>query len=267
MKINHDNIEAYIIDYIDGELDNETNNAVIDFIKLHPTYQAMLEDYKHTIMSIEPLPDNITFDKSSLYKEETTTIVAIRPKRQWQTTIAAALIIGLMLPFLWPKHEVDTPNNSIGTIVNATNESKADKENVTLPSSSTTIEAPVSSPKAQNPIQQTMVIAATKKSVESKIQEQVSNNVLEDINYLENQSIATTVTAFKTSIHAPTAKVLEMSSVTNTNNINDYFDINIPFEDLREEGIALIEKINKVKEVINNTTIIAKIGNKEIKLK
>lgn len=267
MNINHDNIETYIIDYIDGELDEVTSEAVIKFINENPSYQAMLDDYKHTIMTLEPLPEQALFDKSILYKEEKPTVLVMRPKRQWQTAIAAALIIGLMIPILWPEHKVDNSNASIATAENTNNNILVEPKEHTPTPPNVSVGSPVNQHIPNATLQQVSVSIAANEPEKSKVNELPTRIVIDDISYIENQAIATINTALNQDIIAPSARVPELIQHKSSNTIGEYFTINIPFEELKEESIALIDKLNKAKEIINNTVIIAKIGNKEIKLK
>lgn len=265
MNINHDNIEAYIIDYIDGELDDATSTAVLDFIQLHPTYQTMLDEYKQTIMCEEPLPAHITFDKSTLYKsEENDHIVAFKPKYQWKNAVAAILVLGIMVPFLWPKsvtNDIET-NDTISTISTTTQHEPVHTTPSQTAAITTHTNVTIAAPK--------MIALAThdtesknntKKALDTRIDE-------DDISYIANQALATIDIDLKAKeLMAPVASIPEPIQVNNQNKLSEYFNVNLPIDDMKAEGVALIEKINKAKELINNTTIIAKIGNKQFKIK
>ena len=65
MKITLDNYEAYIIDYLEGRLDENTAGELKNFIALHPLIQDSLDQYSPVFLHSE----EVTFgEKNSLYK-------------------------------------------------------------------------------------------------------------------------------------------------------------------------------------------------------
>lgn len=262
MNINHDNIETYIIDYIDGELDDETSAAVIAFINLHPTYQSMLDDYQQTIMCEEPLPAHITFDKSSLYKTEAAeNTITFKPKYQWKSAVAAALLLGIMIPFLWPKSEFTDVNQH--TTAHHTPNITTDEPAHTTPPSNVAVATQLNTTK---PIEKTTEHIADKAFQPTN--KAIPATLLDEIEYIASLPIASNDIDLKIqALNAPEAILPEAINAAQENKLATYFDLNLPIDDIKQEGIALVEKIHKAKEIINNTTFIAKIGNREFKIK
>jgi len=111
MKINKLNYEAFVIDYVEGNLSADDKTAVDTFLNLHPEIREELTDYLEAPILIED--DNITFDK----KEE-----LLRPVSK--KLLLSLLFLGLLI--------------SVGVILNqfSSSSSAIDSPNYEVPESS-----------------------------------------------------------------------------------------------------------------------------------
>lgn len=257
MKINHQNIEEYIIDYIDGELNTEDQQQVEAFIAANPEYHSMLATYQETIISISEGDTDIKFDKSVLYHYDAQTIS--KPFKLWKPAIAAALLIGICIPFL---NKVN--HDSASSIALSEIKDLQYQENI----------IPKPMPKEpgldhKEPKEDIGIVKEKAKNTHNNINSKNRITDFEELEYLEvqheallkleNNPIAITTPSFK-------AEIDDIVIQEKSNN-EPYITLNLPLEDLKVEGIALAKKIIKAKDLLNNTAIVAKIGNKQIKIK
>lgn len=112
--INHNNIEAYIIDFVQQDLTADESQALMDFIKSHPEYETLLEEYQQTV-----LPEEIVVyeDKAQLLQP-----IAATKKRLYIWPIAAGVLAIIGLFGFWQIFQNDenpvtqeTTDNSIAT--------------------------------------------------------------------------------------------------------------------------------------------------------
>jgi hypothetical protein len=87
--VNPDNYEAWFLSYIDGELDEPSRRAVIEFVRLHPEKNIELQRLQLAVNIPDP---SIVFpDKESLYRRDEKRRIAWLP---FARIAAAALVLG-----------------------------------------------------------------------------------------------------------------------------------------------------------------------------
>lgn len=114
MEINLNNYEELMLTYVDGELDEKTAFALMQFLNAHPDKRKELELLQMTVL---PTDKEIHFpDKQLLYREEksTTKKVFILRRYQWLSAAAAAACIALLVIFYLHPWESSLPaSNSV----------------------------------------------------------------------------------------------------------------------------------------------------------
>lgn len=65
-KINKDNIEAYFLDFVEGNLNEDEKKEVMDFVKKNPEFASLLKDYDPDI-KVLPEKDLVFEEKHTLY--------------------------------------------------------------------------------------------------------------------------------------------------------------------------------------------------------
>lgn len=98
--IHTDNYEAYLLDYLEGNLNAEEVAAVEAFLAEHEDIAAEVAEMK--LYYLAPEAEEIVFTrKSSLYKKAPGgRVVPFWQQRSWQAMMAAAILIGLVV-FVW----------------------------------------------------------------------------------------------------------------------------------------------------------------------
>ena len=95
--ITKQNIEEYILMYVDQELSTDESDALLLFLQQHPEYQAMLTAYQATVLELE---EAIIYpDKDILYKTEAPKVVVLpiaNSKAKWWKMTAVAAVLALM---------------------------------------------------------------------------------------------------------------------------------------------------------------------------
>jgi cytoskeletal protein RodZ len=141
MNITAQNIETYLLLYIDGELSLKEQQCVLAYIKEHPEWERILEEY--TNMRI-PVPDIIPFDYQSLLKEDTDytlETLPLTPNKQQRILIfqpyikyiAAAIIViissATIIKLLQQPEEIITPSPTIAHHTTAQQKSSISQQN------------------------------------------------------------------------------------------------------------------------------------------
>lgn len=100
MLINKDNIEAYLLDYMEGNLDPADENALNAFLKAHPEYAELLDGQPMPVL--RPDKSIVYGDKDSLKRKTPARIFYLNRTVVRLAAAAAvlALIISIAIPFL-----------------------------------------------------------------------------------------------------------------------------------------------------------------------
>jgi len=94
MKITHENIEAWMLDYVEGSLDADQTIEFEQYLEAQPEYKKEIEGFRTIVI---PKDDRLVFpNKEKLYKRPERKIV---PFGKWMLPMAAAA--SLMFFFIW----------------------------------------------------------------------------------------------------------------------------------------------------------------------
>lgn len=100
MLINKDNVEAYLLDYLEGNLDPADERALETFLKAHPECAGLLDE--ETLPKLVPDKSVVYANKEALkHPEERANIFYMRPTTFRLAAAAAilAVIVSIALPF------------------------------------------------------------------------------------------------------------------------------------------------------------------------
>jgi hypothetical protein len=234
--INKENIEAYILQLVDGELDSKTHAAVMQYIATNNDAAELLEEYQ----ACKLIPDeHIVFEnKLDLYAIAQNKKGKLNKRGAWIISLGIAASIALMIAIFVSKEQNQATNIAANTIT-----ATPQKENTpnTNPTENTEI-----SNNSENKVAQNLTAKTTGSSAKNRIQrysskttektlnaEQyitdrqniVSNKILEQ----ENKEIApTSIITLAQSNVTPTVIVnqsLPLQLSTKTSNISNSYNI------------------------------------------
>ena len=91
MKININNYEEWMVDYIEGNLSEADKKELDEFLEFHPELKSELELFGQTKLA----PDNniVFVNKEMLKKHEVAKVIPMRNWVKYSTAIAAALLL------------------------------------------------------------------------------------------------------------------------------------------------------------------------------
>jgi len=277
-----ENYEAYIISYVDGELNAAELQELEAFMNLHPELRSEMTAYENTRL----LPDNsvVYTNKETLLKQAPKRSISLS---RWRSYGAAAGIIALIgTAILLAQHT----NNHVTTVVNVT-------------VNKTTIQAPVNPIAHENPVKDTAMQQPAIAIVNHGTKARPGNTSVKPINRstMTNYQNTTPPSQEKTAADKPieiakttvlpepktpsidtVAPVKVQTAVTNTpaetmvaNNPEEKDPFAwLPIDDIKKQGLKDLKKtvdktVREVRSVTNNlkeTALVFKFGKKEITL-